>query len=44
LRYAGVEPLPLTPSLRLGEHTAEILREWLGLDDEIDELAQEEVI
>ena len=45
LRYEGVERLPLTPSPRLGEHNAEVLREWLGLDDdEIDELTRTEVI
>ena len=45
LRYAGVERLPLTPSPGLGEHNAEVLREWLGLDDdEIDELTRAEVI
>jgi CoA:oxalate CoA-transferase len=45
LRYEGVERLPLTPSPRLGEHNAEVLREWLGLDDdEIDELVRTEVI
>jgi CoA:oxalate CoA-transferase len=45
LRYEGTPQLPLQPSPRLGEHNAEVLREWLGLDDaEIDELTRAEVI
>jgi crotonobetainyl-CoA:carnitine CoA-transferase CaiB-like acyl-CoA transferase len=45
LRYEGTPRLPLTPSPKLGEHSAEILREWLGLGpDEIDELTRQEVI
>lgn len=45
LRYEGVERLPLTPSPRLGEHNAEVLREWLGLDaEEIAQLEREEII
>ena len=45
LRYEGTPRLPLTPSPKLGEHSAEILREWLGLGpDEIDELERREVI
>jgi crotonobetainyl-CoA:carnitine CoA-transferase CaiB-like acyl-CoA transferase len=45
LRYEGTPRLPLEPSPRLGEHTAEVLAEWLGLgQDEIDELERDEVI
>jgi CoA:oxalate CoA-transferase len=45
LRFEGLPRVPLTPSPRLGEHNAEVLREWLGLsDDEIDELTRTEVI
>jgi CoA:oxalate CoA-transferase len=45
LRYEGTPQLPLQPSPRLGEHNAEVLREWLGLsEDEIDELQREEVV
>jgi CoA:oxalate CoA-transferase len=45
LRYEGTPRVALTPSPRLGEHNAEILREWLGLgDDEIAELTRAEVI
>jgi crotonobetainyl-CoA:carnitine CoA-transferase CaiB-like acyl-CoA transferase len=31
LRYAGSAPRPLTPSPFLGEHTGEVLADWLGL-------------
>lgn len=45
LRYEGVEPIPLKPSPRLGEHNAEILRDMLGFGDEqIDELIAQDVL
>ncbi|MGC3984159.1 MAG: CoA transferase [Pseudorhodoferax sp.] len=40
LRFAGLDPLPLVREPRLGEHTAEVLAEYLGLDaQEIARLA-----
>lgn len=32
LRFEGLDPLPLVREPRLGEHTAEVLAEYLGLD------------
>jgi crotonobetainyl-CoA:carnitine CoA-transferase CaiB-like acyl-CoA transferase len=34
IRYAGTRPLPTHPSPTFGQHTAEVLRQYLGLDDE----------
>ena len=45
LRYHGVEPLPPTPSPRLGQHNREIYGRLLGLSDpEIDALQAEGAI
>lgn len=33
LRFDGFDPLPLVREPRLGEHTAEVLAEYLGIDD-----------
>lgn len=33
LRFEGVEPAPLSAEPKLGEHTREVLAEYLGLDD-----------
>jgi CoA:oxalate CoA-transferase len=39
LRFEGVEPLPLEREPRLGQHTAEVLAEYLGVDaDEFERL------
>ena len=39
LRFAGSELRPLTPSPGLGEHTTEVLNEWLGLSPaDVDDL------
>jgi crotonobetainyl-CoA:carnitine CoA-transferase CaiB-like acyl-CoA transferase len=33
LRFDGEERVPLKPLPELGEHTAEVLREWISYDD-----------
>ena len=45
LRYEGVPLMPIRPSAHLGEHSREVLGEWLGLPQaEIDELERDGVI
>lgn len=38
LRFDGTPPMPLTPSVGLGDHNREVYVDWLGLDD--DEFAR----
>jgi crotonobetainyl-CoA:carnitine CoA-transferase CaiB-like acyl-CoA transferase len=45
VRFEGGAPGPARPAPRLGEHTVEVYKEWLGLSrEEIESLVQEEVL
>ena len=45
LRFEGTPKMPLVPSGRLGQHSHEVLRDWLGYgDDEIQGFADKGVI
>jgi crotonobetainyl-CoA:carnitine CoA-transferase CaiB-like acyl-CoA transferase len=45
LRFHGTDPVAIIPSPRLGQHNAEVYRDWLGLSDEkIEELQKDHVI
>ncbi|RZN03721.1 formyl-CoA transferase [Bradyrhizobium genosp. SA-3] len=44
-RFVGAEPRPISPAPELGQHTADVLRNMLGLSDEtVGALAQQQII